>query len=201
MEKLNIYQDVLKHFQKFNKEQRFEHSKNVVKMALKLNEIHKLYLKESQIILAGLLHDYAKAYPEELQKEFLIKQLSDGIIDANKEELLKTPLIWHGFICPSIINDKFKINDPMIDDAIFYHTTGKPKMNNLTKIIFLADYIEPSRTFVEAKTVREIAYRDLDEAVLKCLENTIEHLKTKQEFIYHLTLETYHYYQKRRKEC
>lgn len=201
MENLNIYQDILKHFQKYNNEQRFEHSKNVVKMALELNEIHKLYLKKSQIILAGLLHDYAKAYSEELQKEFLIKQISDETIDVDKEEILKAPLIWHGFICPAIIKEKFKIDDPMIDDAIFYHTTGKPKMNDLTKIIFLADYIEPSRTFAESKIVREIAYCDLDEAVLKCLENTIEHLKNKKEFIYPLTLETYHYYQNRRKEC
>ncbi len=200
MENLTIYQEINHHFQKYHQEKRFEHSKNVVKMALKLNEIHKLYLKESQIIIAGLLHDYAKAYPLEEQKEILIEQINNKIINVDLNEILKAPLIWHGFICPEIIKQKFKIQDEFISDAIFYHTTGKPMMSNLTKIIFLADYIEPSRTFSEAEKVRNIAYKDLDHAIEECLKNTIQYLEEKKEFIYPLTLESYQYYT-RRKEC
>lgn len=124
MENLKIYQEISNHFKKYNKEQRFEHSVNVVNTALKLNNIHRLYLNESQIVLAGLLHDYAKAYPIEMQKKFLLKEIENKTIDINLEDILNAPLIWHGFICPKIINDKFNINDDMIFDAIFYHTNG-----------------------------------------------------------------------------
>lgn len=194
-----IEKELEKHFASFSKESRFNHSKSVAQMACYLNEIHNLGLDEEKIRLCGLLHDYAKAFPLEIQEKYLIEQVNEGIIKANLEELKKAPLIWHGFICPTLIHEKFQIVDKEIDDAIFYHTTGKPAMSDLTKIIFLSDYIEPTRTFEEAAVVREIAYKSLDDAVESCLEKTIDHLKQTNQFIYPLTLETYNYYKNRRK--
>lgn len=61
---------------------------------------------------------------------------------------------------------EFGISDPDILNAITYHTTGRPQMSRLEKIIYLADFIEPSRTFRDVELVRGIAYENLDAAVL-----------------------------------
>lgn len=199
-----IEDKIEKHFEKFQKCDRFKHSKSVVKMALTLNKIHNLGIDEEKIKLAGLLHDYAKAYPIDIQKKCLEEQINDKVIKQNINELEKAPLIWHGFIGPELIHYEFGIFDGEVDDAIFYHTTGKPNMNNLTKIIFLADYIEPTRKFKEAKIVREIAYHSLDDAVAICLEKTINHLNKNNQFIYPLTIETWNFYKNiliRRRKC
>lgn len=205
IEMSNLIEDSIeKHFEKFQKSNRFKHSKSVAKMALLLNKIHNLGIEEEKIKLSGLLHDYAKAYPTEIQKKYLEEQVSANLIKYDIKELEKAPLIWHGFIGPELIHNEFKIFNDEIDDAIFYHTTGKPNMSNLTKIIFLADYIEPTRKFKEAKLVRKIAYQSLDDAIAICLEKTISHLRKNNQFIYPLTIETWNFYRnklKRRRKC
>ena len=61
--------------------------------------------------------------------------------------------------------------------AIKYHTTGKPDMTALEKIIYLADMIEPNRTYPGVDAIREAAARDLDAGVLLALERTIAFLQ------------------------
>ena len=48
---------------------------------------------------------------------------------------------------------------------------------SLEKIIYLADYIEPTRNFCDLSELRELASRDLDGAMLLGLEMSIEGLK------------------------
>ena len=60
-----------------------------------------------------------------------------------------------------------------------WHTTGKEDMTNLEKIIYLADLIEPSRMFEGVDEIRELAYKNLDSAMLKALTHTTIYLLTK----------------------
>ena len=50
-------------------------------------------------------------------------------------------------------------------------------MTTLEKIIYLADYIEPTRDFDGVAELRELAEKDLNAAVLRGLEMTICDLK------------------------
>ena len=50
--------------------------------------------------------------------------------------------------------------------AIAWHTTGKANMSLLEKIIYLADYIEPTRDFCDLRSLRHLAFEDLDRALL-----------------------------------
>ena len=70
----------------------------------------------------------------------------------------------------------YGIEDRDILRAIALHTTGAPGMTVLAKIIFLADYIEPGRRFPNVERLRAIAVRNLDEAVLSCMNHTLNHL-------------------------
>ena len=61
--------------------------------------------------------------------------------------------------------------------AIFWHTTGKPDMSMAEKVIYLADYIEPTRRFEGVERLRRLAYEDIDKALLLGMEMTIEEMK------------------------
>ena len=73
-------------------------------------------------------------------------------------------------------------------------------MNNLEKLIFVSDYIEKiTRNYESMIETRMIAYKSLDEALVKTLSDTIEYLKKEEKAIYSLTLDTYNYYLGKRK--
>ena len=61
--------------------------------------------------------------------------------------------------------------------AIRYHTTGKADMNLLETIVYVADYMEPNRSFPGVERLRELAFSNLRAALKLGLEMTMEHLK------------------------
>ena len=63
--------------------------------------------------------------------------------------------------------------------AISAHTTGKPGMTTFDKILYLADYMEPTRDFDGVEELRRLVWEDLDQAMILGLEMSIEDLKEK----------------------
>ncbi|MFR4579189.1 MAG: bis(5'-nucleosyl)-tetraphosphatase (symmetrical) YqeK [Clostridium fessum] len=62
------------------------------------------------------------------------------------------------------------ITDPEVLSAIACHTTGKPAMSLLDKILYVADYIEPRRDKApNLPKLRRLAFEDLDEALYQIL--------------------------------
>ncbi len=64
-------------------------------------------------------------------------------------------------------------------------------MTPMEKILFLADYIEPNRTFPGVEEVRELSVSSLDQAIIKALANTINFLMKKDSRFIQETLATY----------
>ncbi|PAM94525.1 phosphohydrolase, partial [Flavobacterium sp. IR1] len=89
------------------------------------------------------------------------------------------------------VKEEIGLKDEEVLNAIRYHTTGKPDMTLLEKVVFLADYIEPGRQFKGVSEVRELSEKDLDEAIIKSLENTITFLMKRRQPVYPDTLNTY----------
>ena len=81
--------------------------------------------------------------------------------------------------------------DEEIANAIRYHTTGRPGMSKLEKILYLADYIEPTRDFKGLEETRELAYRDLDAAVLRATAECLIYNLKKARPIHPVTIEAY----------
>ena len=67
--------------------------------------------------------------------------------------------------------------DEQVCCAIYYHTTGRADMSLLEKIIYIADYMEPTRDFDGVEELRRLAYEDLDAALILGMEMTIEEMK------------------------
>ena len=168
-------------------EKRYNHTLGVVKTALELAEIYNVNKEKAEI--AALAHDCAKNISYDELKEICEK----GNIIFTEDDLNSKP-IWHAYAAVVIAKEEFNINDEEILNAIKYHTTGRKNMTVLEKIIYLADYIEPGRTFEKIQEVRELTYdKNIDEALIKAINNTIEFLISKRSIIHKSTIEARNY--------
>ena len=170
-------------------DKRYEHTINVKKMAVKLAKHYGV--DEDKAALAALLHDCTKKLdmPEQLA---LCAQY--GIeLDELEQKALK---LLHSKTGAAIARDVFGVEDAVYD-AIWYHTTGKPDMTLLEKIIYLADYIEPSRDFDGVDTLRQAVYEDLDHGLLMGLSMTIQEMEEMGNPVHHLTRDARDYLLKR----
>lgn len=143
---------------------------------------------ENKAELAAMLHDIAKEMPIDEQ----LKILSDNNFKITEIDKA-SPQVLHGFVGEFIARDKFAIDDEAILKAVAYHTTGKADMTTLEKIIYIADYIEPTRDYPGVDTLRKVTYKDLNEGVLMGLNNTIRLLLDKDAVIHPLTIEARNY--------
>lgn len=126
---------------------------------------------ETDAARAGLLHDVTKALDGPLQLTICTEY--GTILDDFSTENPKT---LHALTGSLAARDVFGENDAVVS-AIRSHTTGRGGMNTLEKIIYVADYIEPNRDFPGVEELRQLAYSDLDAAMKRGLEMTLEHLK------------------------
>ena len=73
--------------------------------------------------------------------------------------------------------------------AIYWHTTAKADMTTLEKILYVADYMEPNRDFDGVERLRELAYRDLDKALLLGVETTIQEMEERKLPVHQNTIQ------------
>ena len=109
----------------------------------------------------------------------------------------------HAKLGAYIAREKYHIKDPEILSAIECHTTGKPAMTLLEKIIFLSDYIKPQRSkAVNLAEIRRLAFQDLDRAVYTTMRDTLRYLEQEDASLDNQTVVAYNYYEEiiRRRE-
>ena len=139
---------------------------------------------------AGLLHDCAKC----MGNDKLLSACEKHHIPVTDVER-RNPYLLHAKVGSYLAKEEYKVEDPEILSAILYHTTGHPNMTLLEKIIFTADYIEPGRKQApNLKIIRQMAFIDLDAAVKKILEDTLDYLRSGDGEMDPMTEETYQYY-------
>ena len=132
-------------------EKRFRHTAAVEKMAARLGE---LYAPDKIDILraAALLHDITKEYSSEKQLQ-ICREF--GII-ISKQDIL-TPKTFHAKTAAALIPTRYpEFADPEVISAVRWHTTGRADMSLLEKIVYLADYIDESRTFPDCVALRNL---------------------------------------------
>lgn len=146
---------------------------------------------ETKARIAALLHDCTKKLDLDAQLALCKKY---GItLDALEQKALK---LLHSKTGAAIARSVFGVEDDVCD-AIFYHTTGKPDMTLLEKIIYLADYIEPTRDFPGVEELRKTVYEDLDRGLLLGLNMTIDEMEEMGSPVHHMTRDARDYLLKR----
>ena len=167
---------------------RFEHTLGVCQMAQLLSE-YCLPKMEDQVFLAAMLHDIAK--------ELTTSELREII---SKEEIFLTEAdtapVLHSYAAPYIVKRDFpEAATPEVLSAVAKHTVGDTDMSVLDEIIFLADYIEPGRTYVDCIATREFmlsslvkgdvlaSVNALHKACIMSMERTCKKLLEKGEIV------------------
>lgn len=190
--KTNELSKLRKEISKVMDGKRFEHTLSVAYTAANLAACHGADTEKA--LVAGMLHDCAKGMPDHKLLELCEKHH----IPVSKEER-KKPSLLHAKVGSYLAHKKYKVADRDILNAICYHTTGRPGMSLLEKIIFVADYMEPGRRQApRLEQIRRMSYADLDQAVLTILEDTLAYLRENSAVIDQTTQETYNYYLKAR---
>jgi len=134
-------------------------------------ELAKLYgVNETDAARAALLHDVTKALDGPLQ--LTLCREYGTILDTFSTQNPKTLHALTG----SLVAERIFGENPAVVDAIRCHTTGKADMNLLEKIIYVADYMEPNRDFPGVERLRELAYRDITQALALGLQMTLDML-------------------------
>ncbi len=142
---------------------------------------------------AAILHDITKRCTKEQQLQYCEKY---AIINDNSE--IRNDRLLHAKTGAALARDLFGVDDAVYE-AIRWHTTGKPDMTRFEKILYLADYIEPTRDFEGIDALRDLAFEDLDAAMALGLNMTIEEIRRSGREVYVDTLKAYEWYNKKEK--
>ena len=136
--------------------------------------------------LAGLLHDCAKELGDE---KLLAIGEAQGLITDEAER--GNPYLLHGPVGAWIARYEWGLDDPDILEAIRLHTTGAPGMGKDACIVFMADLIEPGRTYEDAPILRQLCREDLRVAMIVAIEQTFAYLGQKGQALHGATARCY----------
>lgn len=151
------------------KPQRAAHTRGVEETAAQL--ARRWGADENDAREAAILHDATKNLPLSQQLNLCDKY---GIItDACERESVG---LLHAKTAAALAKSLYAAPE-QVSCAVCWHTTGKENMTLLEKIIYLADYIEPGRSFDGLDRVRALAQNDLDAALLAAFSMSLENLK------------------------
>jgi len=89
------------------------------------------------------------------------------------------PLVLHAKVSAAIASERFGVRDPQVLSAISKHTTAAAAMSPLDCVVYLADSLEPQRSFPERAALWNLAMRDLTSAMRETLVASFGHLRVK----------------------
>ena len=155
-------------------EDRYQHTLGVMFTASSLAMCHGADIQKAEC--AGLLH------------------CQEYGIEVSKTEM-KAQYLLHSKLGAYLAKEQYGVTDEDVLSAIRWHTTGRPNMSVLEKIIFIADYIEPARyKAANLSTIRALAFRDLNQTVLRILEDTLHYLDKGHGEIDEMSRSAFRYY-------
>ena len=105
--------------------------------------------------------------------------------------------VWHGLAAAELARAKYSVFDDEIVHAIAQHTIGAKEMSLLSKLLFVADYIEPGRNFDGVAEARKLAETDLDAVVFYKMRETIKHLVETNKKVYVESVVIYNHWAKK----
>ena len=169
----------------FLKHKRIPHVLGTEQEAIRLALRYGADVQKARV--AALLHDCTKKLDMEEQLA-LCRQY--GIrLDELEQRALK---LLHAKTGAAIARDLFGVDDE-IYSAIYWHTTGHANMTLLEKIMYLADYIEPTRNFPGVNELRAVCNESLDKGLRMGLEMTIQEMHDRGNPVHSATLEADEY--------
>lgn len=151
---------------------RYAHTLAVARMADRLARAHGADAGRAR--LAGLLHDLARLYATDR----LLRECEDRGMPIDAFERA-SPIVLHARLGAELARERFGVDDEAVLSAIRKHTLGDSVMSPLDQIVFLADGLEPNRTFAERDALAALAFRDLRAAMRAVLASSIAYVRAR----------------------
>lgn len=175
--------EIKKNLKRMLTPRRYGHCVKVMEAAVMLAQ--KYGEDTGKAAIAGLVHDCAKG----LKDEDIFRLCEKYRINTDKV-MRKQPELLHGLVGSFLARDLFGIECPRILAAISGHTMGRPGMDKLGSIIFIADYIEENRDYPGVDDIRRAAEESLEKAIIIGIDNTIRHVLDKGWMLHPQTVDT-----------
>lgn len=166
---------------------RYEHTIGVMYTAAALAMRENADIE--QAMMAGLLHDCAKCIPHNIKFQ-MCEEYQIELTQIEREN----PALIHAKLGAVLAKEIYQVNDQVVLDAIVCHTTGKPNMNLIEKILYLADAIEPNRKMKHLIQIRKLAFVDIDASLYELLRGSVWYLEHTDRVVDDMTQKTYEYY-------
>jgi predicted HD superfamily hydrolase involved in NAD metabolism len=148
---------------------RYRHSLGVLDAACELAEQYDV--DEAPLMIAALVHDCAR----ELPFGRMLSQAEKWGLEVRDVDRI-APVLLHGKLGLELARREKGVDDPLVTSAVLYHTAGHPEMSLSDKLFFLADHIEPGRSYAHREQLRAAAFDNVDQAVLMAIDTNREYL-------------------------
>lgn len=167
-----LVEKIRKYTEKSVKKSRYEHSVRVADMCVRICKHYGF--DEKQGYLAGIGHDMCKEMP----KPKMIRLASKDGLPISESEMAK-PSLLHGRAAAVLMKKKFGVKDEDVIEAVAVHTVGKIGMCTLSKVLFLADKIEPGRPQTNDEYYNKLFSMGFEKMFFSVLQENADYLKNK----------------------
>ena len=161
------------------------HIHRVVEIARELAVCHGM--NQEQAALAALAHDVARAMTDgELLRRAAGMGLPIGVVDR------RVPILLHGPVGAEILQQEAGLTDISIYKAVYWHTTANPDLDELGKVVFIADKLDPAKidSYPYLPQIRQMAFQDMDRAILHFLTRQAMDRLNRGELVHPVMVET-----------
>ena len=157
---------------------RFGHVKRVIDHGRALSDYYGIDSLRIAVAAAG--HDMARELPPSR-----MHQLADEYGVPDDDPLREHPVMLHGPVASGMMAERYDVTDDELLNAVYHHTLGSPKLGRLGKLLYVADYTEPGRPYLDASLRAELLRDELNETVAAVIRHAGErfgpiHRRTKE---------------------
>lgn len=169
-------------------EKRYEHCKRVAKTAVELAETYGVDEKKAR--MAGLLHDWDKG--QSLDEER--RRVTEFGLDIDPLVVTDMPYLLHGPTAAAALGRDYPELGTDVLQAISRHTQGARNMTPLDMVVYIADLIEPGRSYKRVKAVRNaVGTVSLEELYFLAFKNVYEFLISQNRMMHPVTAELWNH--------
>lgn len=129
-------------------------------------------VSERNGLCAAWAHDIAREWPPQELLAWSLR-VNGPPEDPPGDFERRHPVLLHGAVAARLLVERFDVRDPEVLSAVRHHTLGHPDMGLLARVLFVADYFEPGRSFLTAQTRAVTEGDNLDEMVCRAIEDVI----------------------------
>lgn len=166
------------------KSSRYDHSYRVYEMAMEMASWY--HLPTEKLAVAALLHDCGR----KVDVENSVAQASAwGLVVDDVER--HQPILVHQKLGAYLAKQEYGVEDKEILEAIATHTSGGKGMSKMAQVVYLADMIEPGRTYAGVEELRNVARKDLRLGMIQCYAHTMNYLLQQGLLIHPKCIEGY----------